>query len=77
MDTSLGNKHFSFSFFKESVFLKAVDGKGASQITLKAFHLEESLHRSVLLAEYFQWREDEFRLLLFISQKSVVGKNIP
>lgn len=71
MDTSFSNKHFSFSFFNESVFLKAVDGKGASQITLKAFHSEESLHRSVLPAEYFQQRENEF------SQRSLVGENIP
>jgi len=39
MDTSFGNMHFSFSFFNESVFIKAVDGKGSSQITLKALHL--------------------------------------
>lgn len=37
MDTSFGNKHFCFSFFNKSVFLKAVDGKGTSQITLKDF----------------------------------------
>lgn len=74
MHTSFSDKHFSFSFFNESVFPKAVDGKGASQITLKAFHLEESLHRSVLLAEHFQRREDELRLLPFISPKITCGQ---
>lgn len=71
MDTDFSDKHFSFSFFNESVFLKAVDGKGASQITLKALGLEESLHRSVLLAQCSQRREGEFGFLVFISQKSL------
>lgn len=73
MDTNFSNKHFSFAFFNESVFLKAADGKGAAQITLKALALEESLHRSVLLAQFSQQREGEFGFPVFSSQKSLCG----